>query len=318
MNTRLKLLTDQLSGIFDQIIAEFEQTGHWADRDSTIKQRLQAGVENLKTIDQLLIEDTIERQRIQDALKTSNQELKDFIYMTSHDFREPLRKIASFGSILKESLDGKIEQEDQENLDFMIDGAERMTQMIEDLLAYSRINTRTITIEKVNLNDMVEELEKLDLGELLEETGARIEVPEPLSDVQADPALVRQLLRNLLSNAITHRKKDGNLHIVMRTERMTENAVKVECKDNGIGIEAENDRDIFKMSLHSHSRQEYEEAGTGLAVCKKIVDRHGGRIGIESKAGGGSTLWFTLPISKHLEPEQKERLVNPTGSMTFS
>lgn len=269
-------------------------------------------------IDQNSDKQTAERQRLEKALKASDQELKDFIYMTSHDFREPLRKIASFGAILKESLEGRIEPEDLENLDFMIDGAERMMQMIEDLLAYSRINTRPLAIKKVNLNEVVEQLQTLDLAKLLEDTDAHIEVPEPLPNVPVDPALVRQLLRNLIIHAIKHRKKDSPLKIVIRIEHHTEDEVKVKCEDNGAGIEAESDKDPFKMSLHSHSRQEYEEAGTGLAICKKIVDRHGGRIGITSKVGAGSTLWFTLPVPKPMPPESDKLFDNRIGLSTLS
>ena len=263
-------------------------------------------------IDQKLDEQAAERQRLEKALKASDQELKDFIYMTSHDFREPLRKIVSFGAILKESLEGRIEPEDRENLDFMIDGAERMTQMIKDLLAYSRIHTRILAIEKVNLNEVVEQLQTLDLAKLLEDTGAHVEVPEPLPNVQADPALVRQLVRNLIIHAVKHRKKNSSLKIVIRTEHHTENEVKIDCEDNGAGIDEENGKNLFKMSLHSHSRQEYEEAGTGLALCKKIVDRHGGRIGITSNVDAGSTLWFTLPFSIPLPREQGELPVKRT------
>lgn len=301
-NARLRLLIRQLSSLFDQMGAALEQTGTSADRYNTIRQRLLAGKHELHTIDQQVDHETAERKRIEEALEASNEELRNFIYMTSHDLREPLRKISSFGAILKESIDGTIEQEDRENLEFMIDGAERMTHMIEDLLAYSRIHTKTIVAETVDLNGIVQQLETLDLGALLEDSGATIETPQPLPNVQADHGLVKQLLRNLIINAIKHRKEDIAPRIVIRAERIAEDEIRIELEDNGAGIEAKNDKDIFKMSLHS--REEYEDAGTGLAVCKKIVDRHGGRMGVESKAGDGSTLWFTLPGSKPWAPEQ--------------
>jgi light-regulated signal transduction histidine kinase (bacteriophytochrome) len=227
-----------------------------------------------------------------------------------------LRKISSFGAILMESLDGKIGQEDQENLEFMIDGAERMTKMIEDLLAYSRLNTRTLAVEEVNLNDVVEQLETLDFGKLLDDTGARLKIPEPLLKIHVDPTMARQLMRNLIIHAIKHRREDTNLQIVLKTARITEDEVKVECEYNGTDINVENDEDIFKMSLRSHSRQEYEEAGSGLAICRKIVDRHGGRIGIESKADAGTTLWFTLPVPNRSELEQGESPIKQTVFQT--
>ncbi|MBN2314037.1 MAG: hypothetical protein JXM79_08915 [Sedimentisphaerales bacterium] len=317
LETRLKLLIDQLSSITDRGAVELEHVGPSSDRSNTIRKQLQAGVQELKNIDHQLNDEVASRKRIEKALEATTGELKDFIYMTSHDFREPLRKIASFGAILKESLDGKIGQEDQENLDFMIDGAERMNQMIEELLAYSRINTRTIVLEKVDVNEIIKQLEQLDLGKPLEETGIPIEIPEPLPHVQADPVLVRQLLRNLMIHAIEHRGQAASRQIVIRSERIHNDEIKIECEMNGICTEAKNNEDPFKMSLHSHSRQEYEEAGTGLAICKKIVERHGGRIGITPKAETGSILWFTLPVSKHLEPKSNTRNIDPTAPLTI-
>lgn len=314
MNEFLKRPIDKLSSILSQLAAEMESIGSSGDRHDVIMQLRQAGMQELQTVDRLSDEEAAERQQIAEALKASNQELKDFIYMTSHDFREPLRKMASFGAILKESLEGKLEPEDQETLEFVIDGTERMAQMIEELLAYSRINTKTIAIEKVDLNDVVQQLENLELNQLLEDTDTHIEILQPLLHVQADPILARQLLRNVIINAIKHRQENLRLHIAITTERISEDVVQIKCEDNGVGIEITNDKDIFKMSLHSRSRQAYEEPGTGLAICKKIVDRHGGRIGIEPKEGVGSTLWFTLPASRGLEPEQEELLVNQTDS----
>jgi len=318
LNARLTLLIDELSSLLDQDVKELEQIGPSLDRSNTIKRQLQAGVQELKIINHHLGCEAAERTRFERALEASNQELKDFIYMTSHDFREPLRKIASFGAILKESLRGKIGQEDQGNLDFMIDGAERMSQMIEDLLAYSRINTRAIVIEKVDVNEIIEQLKQLDLDKLLEDSGARVEIPEPLPHLLADPGLVRQLLRNLIIHAIKHLKEDAPRPIVIRSERADNGEVKMECEINGIRTEAKNDEDLFKMSLHSHSRQEYEEPGTGLAICKKIVERHGGRIGITSHPGAPSTLWFTLPVSKHLDPKPDTPRIDPTMPLAVS
>ena len=318
INTRLKRLTNQFSRISDQITAELEQIGLSSERSHIIKQRLQDGMQELITITQKVGIEATERKRIEKALEASNEELKDFIYITSHDFREPLRKISSFGSILQETLEGKIEPEDREYLGFMIDGAERMNQMIDDLLAYSRINTKTIVFEKVDLNDVVGRLETLDIGHVLEDIGAQIEIPQPLLNVEADPALVRQLFRNLTIHAIQHRKKETLLHIVIRTERIAKDEVKIEFQEHGVDIQTEEDKDIFKMSLQSHSREDYEEAGTGLAVCKKIIDRHGGRIGIESTADSNATFWFILPLSKQLEEKHTERLVNRKDALTLS
>lgn len=272
----------------------------------TTKQR-QIEEQELKTVNKQLLHEIAERKRLEEALDVSNNEFRDYIHMVSHDLREPLRKISSFGMLLKDSLDGKLDKENQENLGFMIDGAERMTQMIEDLLAYSRINTKEISFDIVDLNEVIEQLEQLELAALLEEAGAIIEIPKPLPKINADPDLIRRLLLNLIINGIKNcRDNRDNLQprILIRAENIADNKVRIELQDNGSSIHKQHQKDIFRMFIRSNPKQEKEGAGTGLAVCKKIVDKHGGQIGIESKADFGSTFWFILPESKTVEQEQ--------------
>ena len=262
--------------------------------------------------------DIAERKKAEEALEASNRELalavnkleeanrdlKDFVYIASHDLREPMRKISSFGELLKDSLEDSLADNDQENLEFMIDGADRMTAMIDGLLTYSRIATRTVAFGTADLNEIVEQLEQVELAELLEETGAAIEVPQQLPKVQADPVQIRQLLQNLVINGIRYRREGIQPRIVIRAEQIADGQVRVEVEDNGIGIAKEYKDDVFKMFRRLHSRQKYEGTGIGLAVCKKIVERHNGQIGVESEAGAGSTFWFTLPVSDSSRQEQ--------------
>jgi len=294
----------QLSRAFDLMTAGLKKTTTSVDSFNAAKQQLQASEQQLQAINQQLQCEVAARKRLEEALEALNGELRDFVHMASHDLREPLRKISSFGLLLNDSLDGKVEQEDQENLRFMIDGAKRMTQMIEDLLAYSRVSAKAVALEMLDLNDVVEQSEQLELAALLEETGAVIEIPEPLPKVQADPVLIRQLLQNLVINGIKYRREGVQPRILITAEAIAEDVVRIDVQDNGIGIEQKDHEHIFKMFKRLHSRQESEGAGTGLAMCKKIVGKHGGRIGVESKAGAGSTFWFTLPTSKSLEREQ--------------
>jgi len=280
----------------------------------TFRQQQQVDEQQLKTAHEQLHREIAERKRFEEALDVSNAELRDFVHMVSHDLREPLRKIASFGLLLKESLDAKLEQEDQENLEFMIDGAERMARMIEDILTYSRTNAITVTARIVDLNEVVERLEQWELGTLLEETGAVIEIPQPLPRVRADAVLIQQLLRNLIVSAIQCRRRDVSPRILMRAEQIAGDEVRIEMQDNGIGVETKDGKDVFKMFARLYREQEKEEAGTGLALCKKIVDKHGGRIGVESGVGMGSTFWFTLPASKDLQQHGELLLSAETGS----
>ncbi len=296
----------QLSRAFDEMTADLKKTIISMDAHNTVKQQLQACEQQLKATNQRLHYEIAERKRAEEALHILNGELRDFVHMTSHDLREPLRKISSFGQLLKDSLNGKLENEDQESLEFMVDGAERMTQMIEYLLTYSRVNAKAVVSETLDLNELVMQLEQFELAALLEETGAIIEIPQPLPKVQADPVLINQLLQNLIANGVKYRREDIQPRILIRAEQLAEDEVRIELQDNGVGIEKKDHKRIFKMFMRLHSRQENEGVGTGLAVCKKIVNKHAGQIGVESEVGIGSRFWFTLPSPKSLEQEQSK------------
>ncbi|MFA5292365.1 MAG: ATP-binding protein [Phycisphaerae bacterium] len=256
-----------------------------------------------------LMEEVAERKHAEQALKETadkleqvNQELKNFVYVASHDLREPLRKISAFAQLLERSLADKLDDNDSENLKFMIDGATRMTQMIDGLLSYSRVSTKTREFETVRLDTVIHELEKFELSVLLEETHAILNVPEPLPSIKADSVQMRQLLQNLIANGIKYQTRGNIPEITITAETLPDEMVRIKVSDNGIGIKAESLGLLFTMFKRLHSRDEYEGTGIGLAVCKKIVERHGGQIGLESKFGRGSTFWFTVPAAKSAVP----------------
>ncbi|MGD8787134.1 MAG: ATP-binding protein, partial [Phycisphaerales bacterium] len=228
----------------------------------------------------------------------SNQQLQEFTYVASHDLREPTRKISSFGQLLVESLADKLEDDDKENLNFMIEGADRMQQMIEALLTYSRVSTKGVTFERVDLNEIIEQLKSLELSAKLEETNGTISAPEPLPAIDCDPAQIRQLLQNLISNGLKYQRNDVVPEITVRAKAEDNGIIRIEIQDNGIGIKEEQFDNVFVMFRRLHSKQEYEGTGIGLAVCKRIVERHGGEIGVNSTYGEGSTFWFTIPVSQ--------------------
>jgi light-regulated signal transduction histidine kinase (bacteriophytochrome) len=230
-------------------------------------------------------------------LNESNKQLEQFCYIASHDMREPLRKIIAFGVILQKSLSGKMASDDAENLGYMIHGAERLTEMIEGLLAYSRIDTKGQEAQPMDLNQVVEQLQEFELSVLLEEKNAEIKLSQALPTVMADPAQTRQLVQNLIANGIKYQKKDSKPCITITAKPAAENMVRIEITDNGIGIKPEYQQTVFEMFKRLHTRSEYEGTGIGLAVCKKIVERHGGQIGVESQPDKGSTFWFTLPAA---------------------
>lgn len=260
-----------------------------------------------------LCREIAERKQIEETLNVLNTEFRNFVHTVSHDLRAPLRKISSFGLLLKESLDASLKQEDQENLELVINGAKRMTRMIEDILAYSRANATALTTETVDLNDILEQLRQSELAALLEESGAAVEIPAPLPDVDADTLLVRQLLCNLIVGAIERRRQDVPPRILITAAAVAGDQVRIEVQDNGRSIDLRDGCDIFRMFARLYKDQNEEEAGTRLAVCRKIVSRHGGRIGIKSEAAAGSTFWLTLPTAKGSQQQEKPPLHTQSG-----
>jgi len=246
-----------------------------------------------------------EMRKINQKLEEANKGLQDFVYIASHDLREPLRKISSFGTLLQDSLKGKLDEDQQENLEFMIGGARRMQNMIDALLTYSRLTTKAKPPEWVDLNKVIEDLKKLELATMLDETRGTIHVPEPLPSVQADPSQIHQLFQNLIGNGLKFHKKEMPPEIIIRAYEVENNVIRIEVEDNGIGINEKYYGQLFTMFKRLHSREQYEGTGIGLASCKKIVERHGGNIGIKSTLDKGSTFWFTLPRGSYLKKSKK-------------
>jgi signal transduction histidine kinase len=310
--TKAKDEIGQLSRAFDAMTRNLKTSTTSIDKLDAINQRLYANEEQLLAMNEQLESEIAERKKAQEALEFSNRNLTDFVYVASHDLREPLRKISSFGQLLHKSLQGKLSEDDQENLDFMIDGSDRMTMMIDGLLTYSRVNTKDILFETVDLNKVIEQLKELELSMVLEETGGVINVPRPLPKVCADPVQIEQLLQNLIANGIKYRAKEVKPRITIRAAEVTGGKVKIEVQDNGIGIAPEYRDEIFKMfkRLHSRKEKEYDGCGIGLSVCKRIVERHGGKIGVESQPGAGSTFWFTISPAKDSASVREEVTVS--------
>jgi PAS domain S-box-containing protein len=236
-----------------------------------------------------------EMQRLNNNLEEANQELRNFVYIASHDLREPLRKITAFGGILQQHLKGTLNSEDCENLQFMIEGAQRMNRMIEGLLVYSRVSTAAHQPQNIDLNIVVEQLQAFELSVTLQEKGAIVSVPQPLPNLEVDPSQITQLMQNLVANGLKYQKAGNTPHITITSKPAPDGMVRVEVSDNGIGIKPEYLQSIFTMFKRLHTNKEYEGHGIGLAVCKKIVERFGGKIGVESEPGKGSTFWFTVP-----------------------
>jgi PAS domain S-box-containing protein len=237
----------------------------------------------------------LEARELNTKLKQSNRELEDFAHIASHDLQEPLRKISSFGGLVKDSLKDKLSTDEKENLDFMIDGAKRMQLMINDLLTYSRITTKAKSFQSVDPNTVINDLRNIELANIIEETTGTLVIPRPLLIISGDPSQIYQLFQNLNLNAFKFHKPDVKPIIKITCTPVQNGRIQFYIQDNGIGIEPEYHEQIFTMFKRLHSRESFKGTGIGLAVCKKIVQRHGGEIGLKSKHGEGTTFWFTLP-----------------------
>jgi light-regulated signal transduction histidine kinase (bacteriophytochrome) len=213
--------------------------------------------------------------------------------VASHDLQEPLRMVSSYTRLLSRRYKGKLDQDADDYIQFAVDGAIRMQKLIQDLLSFSRVGTKGAPLVPVNVGEVVgRALKNLEVA--LKESGAEVEVAAPLPEVQADGGQLEQLFQNLTGNALKFRAPDRKPRIRIRAERLSEREWRFDIEDNGIGIEPQYFERIFVLFQRLHTRSEYEGTGIGLAVCKKIVERHGGRIWVTSKPGEGSTFSFIL------------------------
>ena len=228
-------------------------------------------------------------------LKRSNDELQQFAYITSHDLQEPLRTIASFTQLLDRRYKNKLDSDADEFIEFIVDAATRMKEMIQGLLDYSRIGTRG---GEFNFTDTEEVLKTVlsNLYAAINESNAEI-THDRLPPVIADRNQLIQLFQNMISNAIKFKKKDvtPKIHISARKDEKKGEFI-FSVSDNGIGLEPQYRDKIFEVFKRLHTMDEYKGAGIGLAISKRIIERHGGRIWVESELNRGSTFYFTLPI----------------------
>jgi signal transduction histidine kinase len=228
------------------------------------------------------------------ALARSNAELEQFAYVASHDLQEPLRMVVGYVQLLEKRLAGKLDADTLEFMAFAVDGALRMQNLIQDILAYSRVGTKGRSLVPVDSAEALNEALALLAGRVAE-TGAGV-TAQPLPRVMADRTQLVQLFQNLIGNAFKFCKDDAPR---VRVEAAHEAGWwRFSITDNGIGIAPEYRAQLFVVFKRLHTRREYPGTGIGLAICKRIIERHGGEIGIESAPGGGAVFWFTLPEEK--------------------
>jgi len=232
-----------------------------------------------------------ELQRHAAELERSNADLEQFAYVASHDLSEPLRTVSGFVGLLAKRYEGRLDPQADEYIHFAVEGVHRMRELIDDLLAYSRVGRADQSLEPVDTGALVAQILRT-LTPLSEKTGGEVSV-EQLPTVQGDEWQLRQLFQNLIANAV---KFDGG-----RPPRVAVSAVReaagwrFSVRDHGIGVDERHAERIFKVFQRLHARDEYEGTGIGLAICRRIVDLRGGRIWVQAAEGGGADFRFTVP-----------------------
>jgi signal transduction histidine kinase len=234
-------------------------------------------------------------------LARSNRELEQFAYVASHDLSEPLRMVASFAQLLSRRYADRLDADARDFIGYMIEGAQRMKRLIDDLLSYSRVGKAPALVD---IHSMDEALGAAlaNLETAVQETGAVIERPAALPALRCDLTAMTQLFQNLIANALKFRGADPP-RVRIAVERDKKEWT-ISIADNGIGIAPEHRERLFVIFGRLHLHAQYEGSGIGLAICKKIVEQHGGRIWVESDPGAGSCFKFTLPLSLAVPPQQ--------------
>ncbi|WP_445664073.1 PAS domain S-box protein [Fodinibius sp. AD559] len=226
-----------------------------------------------------------------DELAAANEELEQFAYVASHDLQEPLRMVSSFLERLEQKYSNQLDDKAQQYINFAVDGAHRMRRIILDLLNYSRMNQNDFEREQVDLNDLLEEITKLEQT-LIEENEADI-IFNNLPVIKASKTPIQQVFQNLINNAVKYHSPNIK-PVVTIDSKETDNYWEFSVSDNGIGIREEFQDNIFTIFQRLHTQDEYAGTGIGLSVSKKIIEKHGGEIWVESEEGEGSTFYFTV------------------------
>lgn len=238
-------------------------------------------------------------------LSRSNKDLEQFAYIASHDLQEPLRKIRAFGGMLEKAVSTELEGEPKDYLDRMLNATQRMQQLINDLLTFSRATSSPMAFEKVDLTALIESVQQ-EMEPVIEDSKARIRLHN-LPTIDANPVHMRQLFQNLISNAVKFRRDDIKPEIsisaeIQETLAPGTNAApicKITVSDNGIGFEKQFQDKIFEMFKRLHARGTYPGTGIGLAICQRIVERHHGNIQAISEPGKGTSFVITLPVHQN-------------------
>jgi light-regulated signal transduction histidine kinase (bacteriophytochrome) len=232
-----------------------------------------------------------------ESLEQSNMELQQFAYIASHDLQTPLRSIAAFAQFLQKDYQGQLDEQADDYINRMVGSVKSMQTMIGDLLAYSRIESQTVSFHPVDLNQVCDDAVGM-LRPLIEDTAGEV-THDDLPTIAGERSQLAQLLQNLISNGIKyHGDQPPRVHV---SAQWQDGVWTIAVRDEGIGIDAKYHEKIFEIFRRLHTEQEYSGTGIGLAVCRRIVHRHGGQMWLESQPGEGCTFYFSVPVSPQKE-----------------
>lgn len=303
MEYRLRHHDGEYRWIFDQGVPRFEGrmgfTGYIGSCfDITERKTAAAQVQRLNAdLEQRVRERTAELERSNDALLHSNSELQHFAHAAAHDLQTPLRSIAGFTQLLQREVQGQVNERADEWLSLVIDNTKRLHTLIQECLAYTRLDAQGLPFQAVDLRDVADQV-VTSLAVLVQETGAEI-CCDPLPTLSVDRTQIAQVLQNLIENAIKYNQsKPPKLAIGCEFQ---EDEWLFSVADNGIGIDSRHHERIFEIFRRLHTYSQVPGTGIGLALCRRIVERHGGHIWVESRPGEGSTFYFTLPVRSAID-----------------
>lgn len=272
-------------------IRQRNELGELADDFNWMARRLEDAIGEVRASEEILRQSQADLRRYSKELKRSNEDLEQFAYVVSHDLQEPIRTVSKFSELLAKRYRSQLDEKANELITFIIDDTDRMQKLINDLLAYSRVTTMGREFEPVDSGTVLKQVTHI-LERPIEESGAVITATD-LPVIKADETQLGQLLQNLLANAIKFRGEEPPRVYIEAREQP--DAWLFSVKDEGIGIAPADHERIFQVFQRMHPRGEYPGTGIGLAICKRIVERHGGDIWVESEEGKGATFFFTIP-----------------------
>lgn len=268
-----------------------------------MRRELAAAVDAARDAEQKAIQQAADLDAAAAELRRSNAELEQFAYVASHDLQEPLRKVASFCQLLEKRYGDKLDDRGRQYIDFAVDGAKRLQILINDLLTFSRVGRASDVRARMPLSKSLDAAIAA-LGVAIEDSGAVIEAPEDLPEVMGDPTLLAMVWQNLIANAIKFRAPDRPPVVRITVAGQPDGMWQVCVADNGIGIEPEFAEKVFVIFQRLHGRDAYPGTGIGLALCKRIIEHHGGSISLDTSYPDGTRICFTLPGA---EPAESER-----------